>query len=179
MLVSPNFAGQQGTLKPAVFLRTGLVEALVSDHLLDHVSFGQQLAPIAVTTCVDPLLEGFWKWPCQTAILPTSKLAILNLPLTDSLLWLLRLNRGSSQSRTSGRRGSPLLGGCSIQMNVNSHGSRLSFCNVLIRSMRSRIKFALSTDLRLETLLPINELLLHWQISVSSKNIMSSLVLSH
>ena len=120
-----QFAGQQGTLKPAVFLPTALVEALVSDHLLDHVSFGQQLAPIA--TRVNPLLEELWKWLCQTAILPTSKLAILQLLLADSLLWLLSLNRGGSQGRTSGRSGSSLLGGCSIQVNINSHGSRLSF----------------------------------------------------
>ena len=84
MLVSPNFASQQGTLKPAVFLPTAL-KTLVSDHLLDHVSLGQQLAPFALMAGVKPLMKKLGKRLCQTASLPASELAIFNLPLTNSL----------------------------------------------------------------------------------------------
>ena len=111
MLVSPNFASQQRTLKPAVFLPTTFKEALVSDHLLHHVSLGQQLAPVALVAGVKPLLKKLGKWLCQTAYLPASELIILDPPLANILLWLFSLNRGGSQARSSRRRGSSLLGG--------------------------------------------------------------------
>ena len=109
MLVSPNFASQQRTLKPAVFLPTTFKEALVSDHLLHLVSLGQQLAPVALVAGVKPLLKKLGKWLCQTACLPASELIILDPPLTDVLLWLFSLNRGGSQGRTSVSGGSRMI----------------------------------------------------------------------